>query len=295
MYQYINVKTILNKTKKRDSHFLDDYTLNPYSACSFNCTYCYIRGSKFGTNMAEKLSVKQNAAELLDKALANRAKKNQYGIIVMSSATDPYLQIEKETQHTRTLLEIILKHKFPLHIITKSDLVIRDFDLLQKINSTAILPNDLKEKLANKLFITFSFSTTDDAKGKIFEPGAPLPSIRLKALKTAVDYGFHSGVSLMPLLPYITDTKLHLDEMFQQFKNAGAKYLFPSTITLFGNEPFSGRVLTMNAVAKHFPEVLSKYQKYLINDDGMPTFYREAFGKKMKQMCEEYKFKNSLF
>jgi DNA repair photolyase len=245
--------------------------------------------------MSEKLAVKQNAAELLDKALANRAKKNQYGIIVMSSATDPYLQIEKETQHTRILLEIILKHKFPLHIITKSDLVIRDFDLLQKINSVAILPNDLKEKLGHKLFITFSFSTTDDAKGKIFEPGATLPSIRLKALKIAVDNGFHSGVSLMPLLPYITDTKLHLDEMFQQFKNAGTKYLFPSTITLFGNEPFSSRVLTLNSIAKYFPDVFPKYQKYLTKSDSMPSFYREALGKKMKQLCAEYEFTNSLF
>jgi len=85
----IQVKSILNKTKRRDPWFLDDYTLNPYSGCSFNCLYCYIRGSKYGIHMEEKLSVKTNALELLEKALTLRSKKGQHGIIVLSSATDP--------------------------------------------------------------------------------------------------------------------------------------------------------------------------------------------------------------
>src|SRR5688500_20187222 len=92
----ILVKSVLNKTKRRDPWFLDDYTLNPYSACSFNCLYCYIRGSKYGEHMEEKLAVKINALDILEKQLKNRAKKNQHGIIVVSSATDPYLQIRSE-------------------------------------------------------------------------------------------------------------------------------------------------------------------------------------------------------
>src|SRR5689334_12241142 len=116
-------KTILNRKIQRDAWFLDEYTLNPYSGCSFNCLYCYIRGSKYGVHMEEKLSVKVNADELLEKQLQLRAKKNQYGFIVLSSATDPYLQFEKAYGLTRRLLEVILKYRFPLHIITKSDLV----------------------------------------------------------------------------------------------------------------------------------------------------------------------------
>ncbi len=76
----IQSKSILNKTKRRDPWFLDDYTLNPYSSCSFNCLYCYIRGSKYGEHMEEKLAVKTNAVELLDKTLRNRSKKGQYGM-----------------------------------------------------------------------------------------------------------------------------------------------------------------------------------------------------------------------
>src|SRR5258706_4490706 len=104
----IQVKSILNKTKRRDPWFLDDYTLNPYSGCSFNCLYCYIRGSKYGIHMEEKLAVKTNAAELLEKQLRNLAKKNKYGGIVLASATDPYLQIEKEIGITRRLLKVSL-------------------------------------------------------------------------------------------------------------------------------------------------------------------------------------------
>ncbi|ULT23830.1 hypothetical protein KUH03_32560 [Sphingobacterium sp. E70] len=77
----IIAKSILNKTKQRDPWFLDHYTLNPYSGCSFNCLYCYIRGSKYGINMAEKLSMKSNAVELLEKQLAIRARKNNMELL----------------------------------------------------------------------------------------------------------------------------------------------------------------------------------------------------------------------
>ena len=75
MLNEVIVKSVLNKTKRRDPWFLDDYTINPYSACSFNCLYCYIRGSKYGEHMEEKLSIKINALEILEKQLENRAKK----------------------------------------------------------------------------------------------------------------------------------------------------------------------------------------------------------------------------
>src|SRR5690349_2369260 len=152
----IIVKSVLNKTKGRDPWFLDDYTINPYSGCSFNCLYCYIRGSKYGIHMEEKLSVKSNALEVLEKQLKNRAKKEQYGIIVLSSATDPYLQIEKETSLTRNILELIAHYRFPVHVITKSDLVLRDLDILKRINENSILPPDLEGKLTQKALITFS-------------------------------------------------------------------------------------------------------------------------------------------
>ncbi|MBS1774268.1 MAG: radical SAM protein [Bacteroidetes bacterium] len=290
----IQVKSILNKTKRRDPWFLDDYTINPYSGCSFNCLFCYIRGSKYGTHMEEKLSVKANAVELLEKQLHNRAKKGQYGIIVMSSATDPYLHFEKDLQLTRQLLEVILHYRFPLHVITRSTLVLRDLDLIQQISEQAILPADLESKLKQKAFITFSFSTVDDKIASIFEPGAPPPSERLETLRTVASKDFLTGVSMMPLLPYISDTGEHLELMFQSFKNAGAQYIFPSTITLFGNNASDSKTLVFRAVEKHYPHLLEKYHRLFDNSTQLPAYYNNAFHTKAMELCHKFAIRNSI-
>ncbi len=290
----IKVKSVLNKSKRRDSWFLDDYTLNLYSSCAFNCLYCYIRGSKYGENLETSLSVKTNAIEVLEKQLANRAKKHQYGFIVLSSATDPYLKIEEKYQLTRAALKVILKYRFPVHIITKSDLVVRDFDLLSQINETAILPDDLQSQLSGGTIISFSFSTIDDRIAKIFEPGAPSPSTRLKAHALCLEKGFKSGISLMPLLPYITDKGVHLEEMFSQFKQVKSDYVMPATLTLFGSAKADSKTLILNAVKKHYPELEKRYLRYFSNSNEMPEFYRNAFYKKMKSLASDYQIKDRI-
>ncbi|MEQ8425086.1 MAG: radical SAM protein, partial [Cyclobacteriaceae bacterium] len=143
----ILVKSVLNKKKKRDSWFLDEYTVNPYEGCSFNCLYCYVRGSKYGENMEEGLNAKVNSLEVLDKQLALRARKEQYGIIAMASATDPYISIESKYKLTEGFLKLILKYRFPVLVITKSKMIMRDVELLRQINERAILPPDLSGKI----------------------------------------------------------------------------------------------------------------------------------------------------
>jgi DNA repair photolyase len=290
----IRVSSILNKTKKRDNWFLDEYTINPYSSCSFNCLYCYTRGSRYDENLEDKVAVKENAVELLHKQLAARSRKNQYGIIVLSSATDPYLQFEKESGLTRKLLEVILHYRFPVHIITKSDLVLRDLDLLIRINSNAILPKDLEHKLPARAFVTFSFSSIDPYISKIFEPGATVPEKRLETLSKASKAGLVSGVSLMPLLPYISDNGPQLETMFRAFKQAGAQYIFPSTITLFGNGHSDSKTLVLRAVEKHYPHLLAKYKRFFAYSHTVPEFYSQAFNRKMKELSTKYGLRNSL-
>src|ERR1700730_3690088 len=124
------VKSVLNSHKKRDSWFLDDYSVNPYEGCSCNCLYCYIRGSKYGENMEEGFLVKTNALEVLEKQLWSRAKKNQYGIIAVGSATDAYLVQEEEWKLTEGILKLALKYKFPVFISTKRSLILRDLAIL---------------------------------------------------------------------------------------------------------------------------------------------------------------------
>ena len=183
----VHVKSILNKHKKRDSWFLIDYTLNPFSGCSFNCLYCYIRGSHYGGDKTHKLKVKANAAEILKKQLKKRAKNREYGIIGIASSTEPYPEIEKELKLTREILQIIARFKFPVSILTRSTLVLRDMDILKKINENAILPPDLKPKLRGGTIISFSFSTPDEKLAKIFEPNAPSPKERLETMKKFKD------------------------------------------------------------------------------------------------------------
>jgi len=294
MPKTVEVKSVLNKTKRRDPWFLDDYTFNPYSSCSFNCLYCYIRGSKYGNNLEKSLSVKTNAVEVLDRQLYNRAKKGHYGIIVLSSATDPYLKLENTYKLTRQALEVILKYRFPVHIITKSDGVIRDFDLLHNIDKSAILPNDLQSSLGRGTIITYSFSTIQDDIGNIFEPGAPPPSLRLETLERTLKEGFLSGVSLMPLLPFISDTTEHLDLMFSTFAKLGIHYIFPATLTLFGNDRASSKTLMLAAIRKHFPELEARYHRYFDTHSDLPAFYKKAFSEKMKMMCNSYGIKSSI-
>ena len=295
MPREIEVKSVLNKTKERDNWFLDDYTVNMYSSCSFNCLYCYIRGSKYGANLEESLSVKTNAIEILDRQLHNRAKKEQYGIIVLSSATDPYLQIEEKYQLTRQALEAIVKHKFPVHVITKSDLITRDFDLLHQINKTAILPNDLKPRLKNGVIVSFSFSTLSQEVARIFEKGATSPDKRLEGLIKTKKEGFLTGVSLMPLLPFISDTPASLHQFFSTFKECEVDYVLPATITLFGDGKADSKTLVMNAIRKHYPELESKYLSYFKNGSQMPGYYQQAFNKKMDELCNEYGIKRFIW
>lgn len=293
MIREIQVKSVLNKHKKRDTWFLDDYSANFYSGCAFNCLYCYIRGSKYGENLAERLSVKQNGLVVFEKQLKRRAEKGEYGFIVLSSITDPYLSIEEEYRLTRSALKIILKYKFPVHIITKSTLVERDFDLLRQIDKTAILPEDLKQ-LGRGCILTFSYSTLYNHIGRIFEPGAPSPTFRLQTQTKALEYGLLSGVSLMPLLPFISDTKTHLDDMFMAFSKAQVHYILPATIGLYGQGKYDSKSLVLKAVEKHYPELYERYLGYFTHSNELPTFYKQAFKNKMDEMCKTYEIPNSI-
>ena len=293
MAREILAKTVLNRKKKRDPWFLDDYTFNPYSGCAFNCLFCYIRGSKYGVHMENSMGVKVNSIEILDKQLALRARKGDHGFILLSSATDPYLKIEKDYQLTREALKVILRYRFPVHIITRSDLVTRDFDLLEEIDRNAILPDDLKG-LKHGTLITFSFSTLDHAIARIFEPGATLPSDRLKAVHAAKIKGFKTGISMMPLLPFITDTEESLQSMFESFSAVPVDYIFPATITLFGEGKADSKTLMMNAIQKHYPNLYPEYQK-LFKSGYLPHTYKNEVDHRTQLLGNQYGIQNFIY
>ena len=294
MIAYKEVKSILNKHKKRDSWFLDDYSINPYEGCGFNCAYCYIRGSKYGENLAEKIMIKKDAAVILDKQLSNRAKKGQFGYIAVGSATDAYMQVEEEIGLTRELLMIILKNKFPVFISTKSTLITRDLDILKEIDQTAILPEDLTEKPGRGVILSFSVSTMVEKLAKLTEPGAPSPQQRMETLIQCKDEGFFCGVNAMPLLPFISDTEEELEEIILAAKNANADYILPASLTLFGNEERDSKQLIYRIIRENYPHLLPEYEK-MYQSVFYPTWkYQDDLKQRAQKLCLKHGIKMSI-
>lgn len=294
MIAYKEVKSILNKHKKRDTWFLDDYSINPYEGCGFNCTYCYVHGSKYGENLAEKIVIKKDAAAILDRQLANRAKKNNYGFIAVGSATDAYMQVEEEVGLTRDLLKVILKYRFPVFISTKSDLVRKDFDLLKQIDESANLPEDLKQTPGRGVILSFSFSTLDEKLAKQIEPGAPAPQKRLETLKLCSDNGFLCGVNAMPLLPFLTDTGEELERIVAAAKQYGANYILIAGLTLFGTDERDSKQLVFKFFRDHYPHLIEKYEA-MYGSAYYPSWqYQQQLKKRGDAICAKYKIKNSI-
>jgi DNA repair photolyase len=294
MVNEIQVKSILNKHKKRDDWFLDDYSVNPYSGCSFNCIYCYIRGSKYGENMAKRLSVKINAPELLEKQLSRRAKKGEYGIIALSSSTEPYMKVEEKLELTRKLLEIILRYRFPLHVLTKSKLILRDLDLLREIDKNAILPADLRAKLKRGVIISFSISTLDENLAKMLEPGAPKPIERLDTMKKCKEKGFFTGVCFIPVLPFLSDSEEQIEETIKTVKEYGADFIFVGGLTLFGKGPVDCKMLYYKFLEKYHPELAPKYRSLYRIFFAPSKEYQKELEEKSRRLCEKYEIKNRI-
>lgn len=288
MVNEIQVKSILNKHKKRDDWFLDDYSINPYQGCS-NCVYCYTRGSKYGTHLAKTLSVKVNAPALLEKQLSRRAKKGEYGIICIASQ-EAYPPIEKELKMTRKLLEIILKYRFPVHIGTKSTLVVRDLDILKEIDENAILPEDLKQKLKRGVIISFSLSTLDEKLAKIFEPGAPPPKERLETMRKCKEEGFLVGINFIPVLPFLSDSEEQLEEMVKTARDYGANFVLVGGLTLFGE----GKELYYEILEKYFPELVPKYKSLFRIFPMPPKEYQKDLEERSIRLCEKYEMKHRI-
>jgi DNA repair photolyase len=286
MVKEIFAKTILNKHKKRDGWFLDDYSLNPYQLCDFNCVYCYIRGSKYGENVKDGLAVKINAPSLLERELLRRAKRKEYGFIALSSATEPWMRIEEKYELTRKCLEVIAKFKFPVHCLTKSTLILRDLDLLEEIDKNAILPQDLK--IEHGTLITLSFSTLDEKIAKIFEPNAPKPRERLEALQKVKESGFYAGIAYIPVLPFISDGQL--EEMIKTAKEFNADYVFVGALTLHG----IGKDLYYKVLEIYFPELLPKYKQLFERINQPSKRYQLKLEEKAKKLCERFGVKYKM-
>lgn len=242
MVQYIEAKSILSKLKGKDSLFGLTYNMNLYRGCQHACIYCDTRSECYGVGDISTISVKKNALELLSKELPSKRKNK--GTIGTGSMNDPYMPVEKELCITRKALEIVARYKFPVHIITKSCLVERDTDVLQEISKTYSA-------------VSFTITTSDDLLSKKIEPFAPESSERFKSIKALADKGIYTGITLMPILPYINDTKENISDIVKRAKDCGASYILP----MFGVTLRKGsRDYFYNQLDSNFPGMKERYQ-----------------------------------
>lgn len=261
--QQITVKSILNRRRHgRDSWFLEDYTLNPYLACSLGCPWCYVKGSYYGASSSREVREKANALELLERQLSLRAKKGEYGFIVLSSATEAYMPTEEKIGLTRRLLETILKYRFPVHVITRSTLVLRDLDILKGIDKEAVLPEDLKARVSGGVIVSFSIPSINEKLSKIMEPGAALPRERMEAMRQFKQEGILAGIVAMPIFPFLSDSDDDIETLIKEAKKHGADYVLFSALTLYG----MGQEHTYRVLQVHFPDVLERYQQLYSGD-----------------------------
>ncbi len=244
--------------------------------------------------MKKTLAVKINAVELLEKQLSRRAKKKEYGIIALSSSTEPYMQIEESLGLTRRLLEVILKYRFPVEIATKSKLVLRDLDILKEIDKKAILPDDLKSKLKNGVIISFSISTLDKKLAKILEPGAPEPIERFETMRKCKEKGFLTGINFIPVLPFLSDSEEHLDEVVRLSKEYGADFIFIGGLTLFGKGPADSKTLYYKFLEKHYPELLKKYKSLYKIFFSPSREYQRELEEKADRLCRKYGIRRGI-
>ena len=291
MIREVHVKSILNRHKRRDPWFLDDYSINPYYGCSFGCIYCYTRGSKYGAS--GPVSIKVNAVDVLRRQLELRARKGQYGIIAISTSTEPYQVFEMEYGITRQILEVVEEYRFPVHIITKSNMVLKDMDVLRKIDERAILPEDLSGRPGRGAIITFSISTLDADVYRRLEPGAPSPVERLRAMEELSREGFLTGLAIIPALVGISDDEDSLREMMRKARDHGAHYVFVGALTLFGSGPHDSKTLFMKFVEENYPHLYPLYRKmYRSFQPGLK--YRRSLEDMWKSLAAEYGLKTSI-
>jgi DNA repair photolyase len=294
MIQPKEVKAVLNKLKKRDGWFLTEYSVNPYEGCSCNCLYCYIRGSKYGENMADKLSVKSNVLEVLEKQLRSRSAKSQYGFVAVGSATDAYMPHESQLHMTEGILKLLYKYRFPVFISTKRDLITRDIELLKQIDQTAILPEDLRNRLKRGVILSVSISTMNEKISDTLEPGACSPSERLRILEKLKQAGFFVGVNAIPILPYISDTEEELEKIISAAASHGADYILIGGLTLFGSGTADSKTLYYKFLQRHDPSLIPKYEQLYKENTFAPHAYHSTLKIQSDIICRKYNLRTKI-
>ncbi len=275
-FRSLPVRSLLNNSvSRRKLSFAK--SINPYRGCEFACRYCYARYTHEFMNLRKpedfekKIFVKQNAAWLLEQELRYVQAGEE---IAIGTATDPYQPIERRAKVTRSILEVFAKRRrLRIGIVTKSTLITRDIDLLERIAEH------------NELVIHLTITTPDTALARILEPRAPRPDLRLRTVARLRKAGLKTGVLCSPLLPGLTDTLDALDAIASRVKEVDASFFAAQPLFL---KPCS-RETYLAFVREHFPALESLYSFRFDGRDFVAAPYRKRIAALVDLVSRKYR------
>lgn len=248
--------------------------MNIYRGCTHGCIYCDARSTCYwqesNQHFFEDIEVKINAPELLEKALKNKRKKCMIGT---GSMSDPYLHFEKDLKLTRKCIELIDNYGFGLAIQTKSDLILRNLDLLKSINKKA------------KCVVQITLTTFDDKLCKIVEPNVCVTSRRIEILNILMNEGIPTVVWLTPFLPFINGTFENASLLLKSCMEANVKgiILFGAGLTLRDGD----RQYFYKQLDKNFPGLKQKYIQTFHNNYELPCPDSKKIIENTRKLCIE--------
>lgn len=276
-YESYKARSMINKLRHVDDWFWVSYTVNPYRGCSHGCIYCDARANQYGLSEAfdEKIWIKDNAAAVLERQLA-RLKP---GVVGMGGVCDSYQVIEKERGLTREIVETLYRHRFPVEVLTKSDLVLRDLDLYQDVD---------REVWA---CVFFTITTFDPHVAGHFEPAASTPEERLAAMAEVARAGLTTGVAMMPLLPGISDGDHNIADVVRRVKDAGGQFVLGGGLTL---KEGAQRDRYMAFLDLRYPQAVPLYRR--LYGEGFET--RGSYGpqllRRVRDICARHGIKDRM-
>ncbi len=273
-YFTLPTRAILNKCTSSRVPFT--WTINPYRGCEFACKYCYARYThefmemRDGVDFERKIYVKQQAAWLLRQDL-KKVKRGES--IALGTATDPYQPAENRFEITRGILEELAQHHgLEIGIVTKSDMVTRDIELLRRVADH------------NSLYVNLTITTLNIRLARILEPRAPRPDLRMRAVRELNLAGVKAGVICAPVLPGITDSPASLDRLVAATKAAGGKYIYANPLFL---KPCSAAVF-MPFLEKEFPQLVESYRKRFADRAFVSKVYRRRLSELMAALRKKH-------
>jgi DNA repair photolyase len=278
-YFTLGTRSLLNRVvSRRNLPFT--WAINPYRGCEFACKYCYARYThefielRDGIEFEQKIFVKQHAADLLRQELRKVKPGEQ---IAIGTATDPYQPAERRFEVTRGILEELARHSgFEIGIVTKSNLVTRDAELLRRLAEN------------NRVFVNVTVTTVNVDLARKLEPRAPRPDLRLETVRQLNLAGVDAGVICAPVLPEITDAPHDLDALVKAASEAGAKYIFANGLFL---KPCSAAVF-LPFLEEHFPALVDRYKKRYESRAFLPKGYAQRLSQLMARLRQKYRIGN---